>query len=56
MNSEKRTANRLPKGALMLFWIRRKSISPVLLLAACKAFTDDQRRQEEQQNDNGEMD
>ena len=38
----------LPKGALMLFWIRRKSIPRVLLLAACKNLKKQEQEQKEQ--------
>ena len=41
---DKKAPNKLPKGLLVLFWMRRKSIPRVLLLAACRAFVDEQKQ------------
>ena len=52
MDDEKKIPNKPQKGALLLFWLRRKSVSPFFVLAACAAFKREQRDQEQQEEEN----
>ena len=52
VRTELQAVSKISKGSLLLFWLRRKSVSPFFVLAACAAFKREQRDQEQQEEEN----